>query len=93
MAAGLIAGLDGIERKLDPGEFYEGDVYAEDPEKFDTVPLYLHEAIAALQEDKVLCEAIGSDIVQSYAAVKLNEAERFRTHITDWEFSEYSYHL
>jgi glutamine synthetase len=93
IAVGLIAGLDGIEKKLDPGDFYVGDIYQEAPGKFETMPLYLHEAVNALANDAVLCEAIGPEIVQNFTIMKLGEAERFRTHVTDWEFGEYSYHL
>ncbi|MDR3568953.1 MAG: glutamine synthetase family protein [Syntrophobacteraceae bacterium] len=93
LAVGLIAALDGIEKKMDPGEFYVGDIYREEPGKFETVPLYLHEAVVELKKDAVLCEAIGPEIVKNFTTIKMGEAERFRTHVTDWEFSEYSYHL
>lgn len=93
LALGLIAGLDGIEKKMDPGDYYVGDIYREEPDKFETMPLYLHEAVRELKKDAVLCEAIGPEIVQNFTTIKMGEAERFRTHVTDWEFSEYSYHL
>jgi len=93
MAVGLIAALDGIEKKIDPGDYYVGDIYTEEPGNFETVPLYLHEAVEELQKDKVLCDAIGPEIVQNIVTIKLNEADRFRTHVTEWEFNEYSYHL
>ena len=93
IAVGLIAGLDGIERKIDPGDYYVGDIYTEEPGKFDTVPFYLHEAVEELKKDKILCEAIGPEIIQNFTTMKLAEAERFRTFVTDWEFQEYSYHL
>jgi len=93
LAVALIAGLDGIEKKLDPGDYYVGDIYTEEPGKFDTVPFYLHEAIEELKRDEVLCEAIGEQIINNYTAVKMSEAERFRTYVTEWEFNEYFYHL
>jgi glutamine synthetase len=93
VALGLIAGLDGIEKKMDPGDFYVGDICSEEPGKFETIPLYLHEAVRELKNDAVLCDAIGPEIVQNFTTMKLGEAERFRTHVTAWEFSEYSYHL
>ena len=89
----LIAGLDGIEKKMEPGDFYVGDIYREEPGKFETMPLYLHEAVGELKNDAALCEAIGPEIVQNFTTMKMGEAERFRTHVTDWEFNEYSYHL
>lgn len=92
-AVALIAGLDGIEKKIDPGDYYVGDIYTEEPGKFDTVPLYLHEAVKELQKDKVLCDDVGPEIIQNFITIKLAEAERFRSYVTDWEFKEYSYHL
>jgi glutamine synthetase len=92
-AVGLIAGLEGIEKQTDPGDYYVGDIYTEEPGKFDTVPFYLRDAIEELEKDKVLCEAIGPQIVENVLAIKRNEEERFRTCVTDWEFNEYFYHL
>jgi glutamine synthetase len=93
LAAGLIAGLDGIENRIDPGDYYVGDIYAEEPGKFETVPLYMRDAIDELEKDKVLCDALGQEIVQNIITMKRNEEERFRTFVTDWELEEYFYHL
>jgi glutamine synthetase len=93
IAVTLLAGLDGIRNKMALGEPYVGDVYGEAPGKFPTVPFYLHEAVAALENDKVLCELIGPEIIQNHVVMKQAEAEKFRTHVTQWEFNEYAYHL
>ena len=93
IAVALIAGLDGIENQIDPGDYYVGDIYTEEPGKFDTMPFYLHEAIELLKQDEVLCEAIGEEIINNYTTVKMSEVERFRSYVTDWEINEYFYHL
>jgi glutamine synthetase len=93
LAVGLIASLDGIENKMDPGDYYVGDIYAEEPGKYEVMPLYMRDAIEELEKDEFLCNAIGPEIIQNFLAVKKNEEERFRTAITDWEFNEYFYHL
>lgn len=93
-AASLAAGLDGIDRKLDPGAAYEGDAYAGcDPTATPMVPQHLHEAVAALEEDTVLRQWLGEPFVKAFSAVKRLEEARFRAHVTDWEFNEYSFHL
>lgn len=93
-AAALAAGLDGIDRHLDPGPPYEGDAYATaDPASTPVVPQYLHEAVEALEEDEFLCQALGPAFVKAFAAVKRLESQRFRAHVTDWEFNEYAFHL
>jgi glutamine synthetase len=53
-AAMLMAGLDGIENKIDPGEPLDKDIYALGPEELagiPTLPYSLDEALAALEED------------------------------------------
>lgn len=93
IAVSLLAGLDGIKEKMTLGEPYVGDIYGEDPEKFEAMPFYLHEAVNELLADKALCAAIGPEIIQNYTILKQAEAEKYRTHVTDWEFNEYSHHL
>ena len=93
LAVGLLACLDGIENRMDPGDHYVGDVYGEEPGTYETVPLYMRDAIEALENDAYLCEAVGPHIIQNYLALKRNEEERYRTAVTDWEFNEYFYHL
>ncbi|HLE28408.1 MAG TPA: glutamine synthetase family protein [Anaerolineales bacterium] len=93
-AAALAAGLDGIDRSLDPGAPYEGDAYmTADPSRTPVVPQYLHEAITALEADEFLSTMMGPDFVKAFGAVKRLEAQRFRAHVTDWEFNEYAFHL
>ena len=93
IAAGLIAGLDGIKNKIDPGPYYDGDVYADESGKIDTVPLYMRDAIEELKKDETFCTAMGSEITDHMITMKSAEVERFRTYVADWEFDEYSYHL
>ncbi len=93
LAAVLAAGLDGIENKIDPGEPAPDDVYGAEPGTFETVTFWLQDALEDFKADKVLCDALGPELVQVYLALKEHEIERFRTSVTDWEFNEYSYHL
>jgi len=93
MAAVLAAGLDGIENKIDPGEPAPEDVYGAEPGTLETVTFWLQDALKDLKADKVLCDALGPELVQAFLALKKHEIERFRTSVTDWEFNEYAYHL
>jgi glutamine synthetase len=50
----LMAGLDGIENKIDPGEPLDKDIYELDPEELDSVPSMpasLEEALDHLEKD------------------------------------------
>jgi glutamine synthetase len=93
MTAVLAAGLDGIENKIKPGEPVSGDVYGAEPGTYEPVTLDLRDALKDLKGDNALCEALGPELIQAFVALKEHEIERFRTHVTDWEFNEYAYHL
>jgi glutamine synthetase len=53
-SAMLMAGLDGIENKIDPGEPLDKDIYALGPEELSNIPRLpatLSEALDVLEED------------------------------------------
>ena len=85
MAATLAAGLDGLERELDPGDPYEGNPAGDAP----ALPQSLPEALSALQDDDVLCEYLGEELVRGYVAAKRKEREAYRTTVTPWEREQY----
>ena len=86
-AAQLAAGLDGMDRQLDPGVPASHNV-AEDPH-FPRVPLSLSGAIEALEADTVLVESLGRDLCELYASVQRLVCRRYQEHVTDWELNEY----
>eukprot|EP01083_Nonionella_stella_P058584 153407_1 len=73
VAATLAAGMDGLIRKLDPGEEM---TYLEPPEKAIKLPTSLSEALKALNDDTILCEALGKDLVREFCKIKECEIER-----------------
>ena len=77
----LAAGRSGIERKLGNAEI------ASVP-----LPMDLSTALAALEADSVLVEALGPDMIDAICAVKRRELERFSQAVTDWEWCEYADH-
>ena len=60
-AALLAAGLDGIERKLDPGPVFEGDLYQ--AEELPRVPHSLPEAIAELERSEFARRSFGDEVI------------------------------
>jgi glutamine synthetase len=92
-AAAFAAGLDGIENKIEPGEHAVGDIYSVEPGTYEPIPFYLRDALEELKADKVLCEAMGPEMIQAFVALKEDELDRFRKHVTDWEFKEYAFQL
>jgi len=65
-AAVLAAGLDGLERQLDPGTCSLEDLHATPPTNGRPLPRSQREALAALEADGVLREALGEAFCQAY---------------------------
>ena len=87
-AAALFAGIDGLDRKLDPGEGVTGVAY--ELEDRTMMPLSLGEALDALEEDPFFIESLGPQFVQAFLAMKRSEVARFASAVTDWELNEYA---
>ncbi|WP_422362974.1 type I glutamate--ammonia ligase [Pyruvatibacter mobilis] len=79
----LMAGLDGIENKIHPGDPMDKDLYALPPEELANVPTVagsLREALVALDEDRDFLKKGGvfTDAqIDAYAELKWEEVERF----------------
>ncbi|MGY1742112.1 MULTISPECIES: glutamine synthetase family protein [unclassified Blastococcus] len=85
MAAQLVAGLDGVDRGLDPGPSADQPYATEAPR----LPTSLAEAVRALADDPGLRDLLGPALVDHYAGVKRAEVARFEATVTDWEQREY----
>jgi glutamine synthetase len=92
----LAAGLDGLERRLDPGAPTEVDPATLSEEQrrergIRRLPRSLDESLAALEADTVLVEALGPLLAQSYLAVRRSEAEAYRDQDVDLEIAGHFY--
>ena len=91
----LMAGLDGIRRKIDPGEAIDKNLYAierEEELKMKKVASNLEVAIIALEEDREFLKAggfIDDDFIDSYADLKREEVLALKSHINPVEYSMY----
>ena len=95
-AAMLLAGLDGIQNKIDPGEPLEKDIYELDPETaaaIDTVPGSLEEALSALEQDHQFLlagDVFPEDLIQGWIRYKReNEVDPVRMRPHPYEFALY----
>ncbi|MFC8241810.1 glutamine synthetase family protein [Streptomyces chartreusis] len=91
IAATLAAALLGIRAGEEPPPPLEG--YGYDTARSALLPTGLSAALDALEADTDLAGLLGKDFTTSYLTYKRNEVERFQRHVTDWEFTEYAYHL
>jgi glutamine synthetase len=93
-AAVIAAGLDGIDRELDPGEphnFNHYDFSLEEIRKMGIgiLPQSLREAIDALERDALFSEQLGGDFIKEFIAIKDMEWVEYQRHVSDWEIERY----
>ena len=97
MASQLIAGLEGIESKLDPGPL-RPEPYA--AANVESLPTSLREAVEAMSADKLYRAEMGDQFIDYMVKMKMSEVERFEAYleehkighsdaVTDWEQREY----
>lgn len=95
-AAGMIAaGLDGIDRKLDPGADCSDDLFSlplhDIRERgIPTLPQTLDQAVDALLADPVVVQAIGPTLVEHWLPLLRDEALAYARHVSAWEFERYA---
>jgi glutamine synthetase len=94
LAVMLQAGLDGIERGLtapDPvrENIYEFDETMREEYGIDTLPPNLDGAIAALEADEIVLDALGEHVAEKFIEAKRTEYAEYRTTVTEWELENY----
>src|SRR5438270_29354 len=92
----MMAGLDGVMNKIDPGEPLDKDIYDLSPEEMKNVPSMpasLDEALTCLEEDHAFLtkgDVFSEEIIETFIAYKRkNEAEAIRLRPHPYEFALY----
>ncbi len=90
----LAAGLEGIEKKLDPGDPNTDNMYLKSQEELDALkikilPRTLAEAIAAFRADPLSKRVFGKEMFESWLDFKENEWLSYLNHVSDWEAKRY----
>jgi glutamine synthetase len=94
-AAMMMAGVDGIINKIDPGPAMDKDLYdlpSEEVKAIPTVCSSLDQALEALDADRDFLKAGGvfdDDLIDGYIALKMEEVTRFRMSTHPVEFDMY----
>jgi glutamine synthetase len=95
-AAMLMAGLDGIANKMDPGLPLDRDIYELDPEELSSIPSMpgsLEEALDALQRDHAFLlkgEVFTEELLRTYVDYKRSqEVDAIRQRPHPFEFALY----
>ena len=94
LAVILRAGLDGIEKRMDPPEtvnqnIYEMDLEAREKAGIESLPGTLREALIELSNDEVIQDALGPHIFSRFMYAKRVEWEDYRGRVHEWEIEEY----
>lgn len=92
-AAVIAAGLDGVERKLDPGAPHNFNHYDLSPAELEkmgiaVLPQSLHEALEALAGDAVVLNGLGV-LGEEFLSLKRMEWVEYMRHVSDWEVQRY----
>jgi glutamine synthetase len=92
-AAVIAAGLDGVERKLEPGEPVVDSLYDATPAQLrrrgiKVLPQNLKEALDAFEKDAVVKGALGV-LAEDFVELKRREWVEYMRHVSDWEVDNY----
>ena len=93
-AAMIAAGLDGIDRKLDPGKPHNINLYELSADELAAkgiklLPQNLLEAIEEFEGDAVIRAGLGEDLAREFIRLKRMEWTEYARHVSDWESKRY----
>ncbi len=88
-AAGLAAGLHGVEHELEPAAAIESDAYVLGPAEAPRLPRSLGEALDLLEQSEPARELLGDEFVDYYVVYKRAELDAANAAVTDWEVQRY----
>jgi glutamine synthetase len=93
-AAMAAAGLDGIERRLEPGEplnvnLYEWTEREIRDKGIRLLPQSLSEALDALEADEVVQAGLGKELAAEFLRLKRMEWIEYSRHVSEWETQRY----
>jgi glutamine synthetase len=94
-AALIAAGLDGIDRRLEPGPACTDDLFERSPAELAArgigiLPQSLGEAIGALEADTTLKAALGTELSAEFTRLKRDESSAYARHVSAWELERYA---
>ena len=87
MAAVLAAGIDGVQRRLEPPPPTAQIAYLD--EKATKLPVTLDESLAAFEQDGALHDCLGDEFVHLFMAVKRHEIAKARDAIGAYGTAEW----
>ena len=94
LAVMLRAGLDGIEKKIDPGPPINKNIYKMSHRerrhlRIDELPGNLSEALDAMEKDDLVGATLGDHITTHFLEAKREEWADYIRHVSPWEHERY----
>jgi glutamine synthetase len=90
----LAAGFKGIEKKIEPPEPVEKDIYVLTQREreelgIEALPANLGHALSYMEKSELVLETLDTHIFTHFLHVKRNEWSDYRTQVTQWEIEKY----
>ncbi len=90
----LSAGLDGIKKKIEPGDPVDKDVYEMSASEkkatgISQLPTTLRDALDALESDELFKDVLGSHIYDAFVDYKTHEWNQYCLYVSPWEIMKY----
>lgn len=90
----LAAGLKGIEKKIEPPEPVEKDIYSLSQRErelleIESLPANLGHALSFMERSELMLENLGAHIFDNFIYIKNAEWDEFRTQVSSWEIEKY----
>lgn len=90
----LMAGLEGIEEGLDPGNPHTDNMYLKSPAELDALgirmlPRSLDQALDAFAADPLSKQVFGESMFKAWLDYKRDEWASYCVHVSDWEKARY----
>src|SRR5687767_150899 len=94
LAVMLRAGLDGVERKLDPGPPVNKNIYTMSHRerrhlRIDELPASLSEALDELEKSALMRDTLGDHLFDHFITAKRTEWDSYIRQVSSWEIERY----
>jgi len=82
----IAAGLDGVERKIDPGDRAENNSYdSPSSDSAKLLPANLLDALRCLESNTILTKTLDASFIKSYLKLQYQQWNQYSNHISSWE--------
>jgi glutamine synthetase len=90
IVAGVVSAVvDGLRNRIEPPPPTPSGSTAYANTSAPPLPASLGEALVALEQDEVMCQALGEEFIKVFTVVKRHEIGKWNNYVSDWERNEY----